>query len=128
MNRKGKTINQLKAECKKRKIGFMTSWTKLALINRLDDEDKREISLNELKEEVKEKTIELEALDPKTVQKNIVDSLTNDKRNELFQNKKQWKLLTEEQDKYYAEVERIGELKKALRNEINNLELFLKSL
>ena len=39
MNRKDKTMKQLQAECKKRKIGFMTSWTKMALIKRLEDED-----------------------------------------------------------------------------------------
>tara|TARA_R110000765_G_scaffold400356_1_gene495302 strand:- start:62 stop:451 length:390 start_codon:yes stop_codon:yes gene_type:complete len=128
MNRKEKTINQLKVECKKRKIGFMTSWTKLALINRLEDEDKREISLNELKEEVKEKDLKLEALDPETVQKNVLGVLAAGKRNDLARAEKRWRMLTKEQDEHYAEVERIGELKKALRNEINNLELFLKSL
>ena len=128
MNRKEKTINQLKVECKKRKIGFMTSWTKLALIKRLEDEDKREITLNELKEEVKEKDVKLEALDPETVQKNVLGVLAAGKRNELARAEKGWRMLTKEQDEHYAEVERIGELKKALRNEINNLELFLKSL
>ena len=128
MNRKEKTINQLKAECKKRKIGFMTSWTKLALINRLEDEDKREISLNELKEEVKEKDLKLEALDPETVQKNVLGELAAGKRNELARANKQWKRLSKEQDEHYTEVDRIGVLKKALRDEMNNLELFLKSL
>ena len=128
MNRKDKTIKQLQAECKKRKIGFMTSWTKLALINRLEDEDKREISLNKLKEEVKEKDLKLEAIDPEMVQKNILGELTAGKRNELARLAKQWKILTKEQDGHYAEVERIGKLKKALRNDMNNLEVFLKNL
>jgi hypothetical protein len=128
MNRKDKTIKQLQAECKKRKIGFMTSWTKLALINRLEDEDKREISLNKLKEEVKEKDLKLEAIDPEMVQKNILGELTAGKRNELARLAKQWKILTKEQDEHYAEVERIGKLKKALRNDMNNLEVFLKNL
>ena len=106
----------------------MTSWTKLALINRLEDEDKREISLNKLKEAVKEKDLKLEAIDPEMVQKNILGELAAGKRNELAHLEKQWKILTKEQDEHYAEVERIGKLKKALRNEMNNLEVFLKNL
>ena len=34
---KPKTLKELQAECKKRNIGFMTSWTKMALIRRLED-------------------------------------------------------------------------------------------
>ena len=45
MNRKDKTLKQLQAECRKGKIGFMMNWTKLALIKRLEDEDKREDKL-----------------------------------------------------------------------------------
>jgi len=54
MNRKEKTINQLKAECKKRDIGFMTSWTKMALIKRLEDEDSRDDEILKLKKELTE--------------------------------------------------------------------------
>ena len=127
MSRTKSNIKELQAECKKRNIGFMTSWTKLALIKRLEDEDVRESSLKELKKEVKEKDKKLKALDPKTVEKDTISAMVNNKRNELSVAEKQWNILTEEQDMHYAEVERIGELKKALRNEMNNLELFLKS-
>ena len=44
-NRKNKTINQLRAECRRRKVGFMMTWTKEALIKRLDEEDKRDATL-----------------------------------------------------------------------------------
>ena len=54
MNRKDKTVKQLQAECKKRKIGFMTNWTKLALIKRLEDEDKREIANKKVEDKVLE--------------------------------------------------------------------------
>ena len=49
----------------------MTSWTKMALIKRLEDEDKREASLDKLKKEVEEKDKELKALDPKAVEKKV---------------------------------------------------------
>jgi hypothetical protein len=50
MNRKNKTVKQLQAECRKRKIGFMMNWTKIALTKRLEDEDKRDASRLKLEE------------------------------------------------------------------------------
>lgn len=44
-NRKKKTINQLRAECRRRKVGFMMVWSKEALLKRLDEEDKRDATL-----------------------------------------------------------------------------------
>ena len=52
MNRKDKTVKQLQAECRKRKIGFMMNWTKAALIKRLEDEDIREKSILSLQKEL----------------------------------------------------------------------------
>ena len=124
MSRTKSTVKQLQVECKERKIGFMTSWTKMALIKRLEDEDKREASLDELKKEVEEKDKELKALDPKAVEKKVI--VVN--KNRLAQAEKRWKILTEEQDMHYAEAERIGDIKKTLRDEINNIEILLKSL
>jgi chromosome segregation ATPase len=52
---KDKTVKQLQAEMRKRKIGFMMNWTKAALIKRLLEEDKREkdlLSTNEKLEKV----------------------------------------------------------------------------
>ena len=128
MNRKEKTIKQLQAECKKRKIGFMTSWTKLALIKRLDDEDKREESLNELKKEVKDKDKILESIDPALVQKRAINELKTQKRNELALLEKEWKQLTKKQDAHYKEAEKIGDRKKIIHDLKRNLEVFLESL
>tara|TARA_R100000005_G_C4929251_1_gene159002 strand:+ start:117 stop:503 length:387 start_codon:yes stop_codon:yes gene_type:complete len=128
MNRKDKTVKQLQAECKKRKIGFMTSWTKLALIKRLEDEDKREKSLNELKKEVKDKSKKLESLDPKVVQQNAIKTLAAAKRNELARIEKEWDVLTKKQDAHYNEAARIGDRKKILHDQKRNLEVFLESL
>jgi uncharacterized protein YdcH (DUF465 family) len=50
--RKGNSIKKLQEECKKRNIGFMTSWTKMALIKRLADEDKRDDEILKLKKEL----------------------------------------------------------------------------
>ena len=50
MNRKDKTVKQLQAECRKRKVGFMMNWTKAALIKRLEDEDKRELASKEVED------------------------------------------------------------------------------
>ncbi len=52
MNRKDKTVKQLQAECRKKKIGFMMNWTKIALIKRLEDEDKRDKNILSLKKEL----------------------------------------------------------------------------
>ena len=52
IKRKDKTVKQLQAECRKRKIGFMVNWTKTALVKRLEDEDSREKEILELKEQL----------------------------------------------------------------------------
>ena len=52
MKRNGISVKKLQEECKKRNIGFMTSWTKAALIKRLEDEDNRDKELLELKKQL----------------------------------------------------------------------------
>ena len=52
MNRKNKTVKQLQAECKNKKVGFMMNWTKAALVKRLEDEDNREKTLAEAQKEL----------------------------------------------------------------------------
>ena len=59
IERTKKTVKQLQAECRKRKIGFMVNWTKTALVKRLEDEDSREKEILELKEQLKTETLEL---------------------------------------------------------------------
>ena len=61
-DRKKKTIKELQAECKKRNIGFMTSWTKMALVKRLEDEDSREEEIEKLKSALEKKEEEIEYL------------------------------------------------------------------
>ena len=51
-NRKKLSVKKLQEECKKRNIGFMTSWTKAALIKRLEDEDNRDKELLKLKKQL----------------------------------------------------------------------------
>tara|TARA_Y100000310_G_scaffold13188_1_gene13510 strand:- start:355 stop:795 length:441 start_codon:yes stop_codon:yes gene_type:complete len=52
IDRKKKTVKQLQAECRKRKVGFMMNWTKAALVKRLEDEDNREEGMLELKKQL----------------------------------------------------------------------------
>ena len=62
MNRKDKTVKQLQAECKKRKIGFMMNWTKIALTKRLEDEDRKDKELLEAENVKKEQDKEINKL------------------------------------------------------------------
>ena len=73
MNRKDKTVKQLQAECRRRKIGFMMTWTKPALVKRLEDEDKRELATKKIEEdainEVNKATKELKDIKAKAEKK-----------------------------------------------------------
>ena len=40
MNRKTKTISELRKELDSKNVGYMSNWTKPVLINRLEEEDK----------------------------------------------------------------------------------------
>ena len=62
MNRKDKTVKQLQAECRKRKIGFMMNWTKIALTKRLEDEDRKDKELLEAENVKKEQDKEINKL------------------------------------------------------------------
>ena len=46
MNRKKMTIKALRAECAERNIGFGNNWTKVTLINRLEEEDEKDKVIN----------------------------------------------------------------------------------
>ena len=52
IDRKNKTVKQLQAEMRRRKIGFMMNWTKAALIKRLLEEDTREKDLLDTNEKL----------------------------------------------------------------------------
>ena len=62
MNRKDKTVKQLQAECRKRTIGFMMNWTKIALTKRLEDEDRKDKELLEAENVKKEQDKEINKL------------------------------------------------------------------
>ena len=108
MNRKDKTVKQLQAECRKRKVGFMMNWTKMALIKRLEDEDKRELDIKKVedkatkeidkaKEELESEKIklgkslkhlqvkseELKKSDPEVLKKQIMEQMVRTQKNIL---------------------------------------------
>ena len=62
IKRKDKTVKQLQAECRKRKIGFMMNWTKIALTKRLEDEDRKDKELLEAENVKKEQDKEINKL------------------------------------------------------------------
>jgi chromosome segregation ATPase len=64
MDRKNKTVKQLQAEMRRRKIGFMLNWTKAALIKRLLEEDKREKDLLNTNEKLEKVEKERDAVLP----------------------------------------------------------------
>ncbi len=81
MNRKDKTVKQLQAECRKRKIGFMMNWTKAALTKRLEDEDKRELASKKVEDkaskEIDKAKKELESIQTKH-DKNLIELKKSD--------------------------------------------------
>ena len=62
IERTKKTVKQLQAECRKRKVGFMMNWTKVALVKRLEDEDNRDKELLEAENVKKEQDKEINKL------------------------------------------------------------------
>jgi hypothetical protein len=115
MNRKNNSVKKLQEECKEKDIGYMTSWTKAALIKRLEDEDVRETDIIKLKNQL----VKLEGLPEK--------KLENTKE-ELLQEIVQKKVL-EERIKTAQDV-KIGlglEWTKSSKR-IEELELLIKSL
>jgi chromosome segregation ATPase len=64
IDRKNKTVKQLQAEMRRRKIGFMMNWTKAALIKRLLEEDKREGDLLNTNEKLEKVEKERDAVLP----------------------------------------------------------------
>ena len=58
IERKKKTVPQLRAEARKRGVGFMMNWTRAALVKRLEDEDERDKLLLEAEEKGKKLLLE----------------------------------------------------------------------
>ena len=153
MNRKDKTVKQLQAECRKRKVGFMMTWTKVALIKRLEDEDKRDAANLKLEKkaskdlEEKEKklvralnTIDtanseaaiakkaLGKLDKKTLEQNAIDSLIKQKQTMLSKLKAEFDTLQKEQDRLLQENSIVAHKKAVINKEIESINLMIKSL
>jgi hypothetical protein len=123
---KEKTIKQLQAECKKRNIGFMTSWSRMALIKRLDDEDKKDDEIKALRSmlEEKEKSHKHEVhLVERRQRKPLEVAQTNLKQN---------KILLEGYEKRIKELkdEKFELMQKSMiiRREVSQLEILIKSL
>ena len=72
MKREKESKKTLQDECKKRKIGFMATWSKIALIKRLEEEDIREETLVKTKKELakakKQVKVEVEKGEAKILQ------------------------------------------------------------
>ena len=137
MNRKDKTVKQLQAECKKRKIGFMMNWTKGALVKRLDDEDNREKwyenQMANKEKEIDNITVKL----AKSQERNIADKLvvTNQQKNKLkdiHANLKAEKInetdIKEKIEKLLSQKVSLSRQRKASINKIKELEAIIKSL
>jgi len=140
MNRKDKTIKQLQAECKKRKVGYMMNWTKAALTKRLEDEDKRELDIKNIedraskeidkaKKELKaiktqhdENLIKLEKLDPMLIEEQIKAQMLVSQKSKLNSLKKKFDKLHTEQQELKAKILSIGDEKLILIKEMAPLK------
>jgi len=116
---KEKTLKQLHDECKKRNIGFMTTWSKTALIKRLEDEDKKDEEIQGLKDLIKRKENSYNILATKP----------------LLEAKKQLKKNKIELEGYENRIKKLMDEKfelmqknKPIRQEIEQLEVLIKSL
>jgi high-affinity K+ transport system ATPase subunit B len=157
MNRKDKTVKQLQAECRKRKIGFMMNWTKAALIKRLEDEDKREKAILELQEklektevkgkkallktkkdlEVAKTTISGMKIDSSATQKGLHKQLSDaapaiawidNKEKELASLKKEWDTLDKEQKIIINQNNSLAKRKRTVFEKIESVKLLMESL
>ena len=147
MNRKDNTIKQLQTECRKREIGFMTNWTKVALTKRLEDEDKKDKELLEVKETLKKIEVKrdkelLEAKEKlqsvenkikampskKSVQNDINKKIRLEKEDRLRKVMHAFNLIHEEQNRLFERTNKIASDKAKLHKEITTIEEIIKSL
>ena len=147
MNRKDKTVKQLQAECRKREVGYMTNWTKVALVKRLEDEDKKDKELIEVKEtlkkvevkrdkkllEAKEKLQSVEnkikAMPSKeSVQSDVDNKIRLKKEDRLRKVTQAFNLLHEEQNRLFERTNKIASEKAKLHKEITTIKEIIKSL
>ena len=154
MNRKDKTVKQLQAECRKRTIGFMMNWTKIALTKRLEDEDRKDKELLKAENVKKEQEEEINKL--KAAIKSGIKEAEEKKDREILKIKKEmsalpsmdkemsdlklrkiqekalltrkYNQLHDKQTKLKTEINHISNLKIEMGNDIAGLDTFIKSL
>ena len=135
MNRKDNTVKQLQAECKKRGIGFMTTWTKLALTKRLEDEDKKDKEIEILKSKskkdqqlVKKVQKDLKKLDKKVIEQAAIDSLRKQKLKHLLTLENRFTQLHTEQEVLLKKSSIIAHEKAKINSDIESVKILIKSL
>jgi len=135
MNRKDNTVKQLQAECRKRGIGFMTTWTKLALTKRLEDEDKKDKEIDILKSKskkdqqlVKKAQKDLKKLDYKEIQKNIKSDMIIIQEGQIISMREELDLMKREQNTLIERSNEIAVKSIELAKEIKSLEFSVASL
>ena len=154
MNRKDKTVKQLQAECRKRTIGFMMNWTKIALTKRLEDEDRKDKELLEaenVKKEQEEEINRLKAaiksgikkaedkkdsqiLELKKEMSNLpsmekqMDDLKLRKTNQKIRLQRKFDDLVDEQNSLFEKTNALAKRKKELKLKIQTLEEVVTSL
>ncbi len=153
MKRKSNSIKQLQAECKKRKIGFMMNWTKIALTKRLEDEDKRELAnkkvedkaskeITKAKKELEltklaristEKQLkvsieELKKTDPEEIEKGVILKMVATQEWDLKNKRKKLDLINREQDTLIKKCNELAKEGSKIMQEIKALEFSIANL
>jgi hypothetical protein len=146
MNRKDKTVKQLQAECRKRKVGFMMNWTKIALVKRLEDEDKRELEIKKAEDkatkEINKAKKELEAAkigmkdqkealrksDPKVVEKEIIQKMYMNQKNKLANLQRTFDTLHQREIEIEEENNKVAEKKLKIYREIVTIKELMANL
>ena len=137
MNRKDKTVKQLQAECRKRKIGFMMNWTKAALVKRLEDEDNREKEILGLKEQLKKETLKLkkELLKKDKTHKMEIHLATKSAKKPLVEAQRKLKEEVKLLEGYETRINiiidekfKLMEKSQKVRHSVEQLEVLIKSL
>ena len=135
MNRKDNTVKQLQAECKKRGIGFMTTWTKLALTKRLEDEDKKDKEIDILKSKskkdqqlVKKAQKDLKKLDKSEIEKKIKSDMIIMQERKIISMREKLDMMKREQNTLIEKSNEIARESVELAKEIKSLEFSAASL
>jgi len=135
MNRKDNTVKQLQAECKKRGIGFMTTWTKLALTKRLEDEDKKDKEIEILKSKSKEdqqlvKKVQkdLKELDKSEIEKKVKSDMILMKERRIKALQVKFDILHNRELEIAEENNKVAEEKLKIYKEMESIKEMMTSL